>query len=162
MAAAHVISTERFIVGGTNGRERNMSQVSDEKVKRMPRARLLLGCVSCDVLCVKLICPLSGVPCLPFYRPRGSRGYRWEKEEETKGREGLRGSRVFLFPCACPTNMVDRVRDGVFTDPYRAVPWPLSASECVPSYAGEWCGMSEGQATTLRGVDGEVTLCPSL
>ena len=29
--AAHVISTERFIVGGTNGRERDRSQVSDGK-----------------------------------------------------------------------------------------------------------------------------------
>ena len=27
----------------------------------------------------------SGEPCPPFYRPRGSRGYRWEKEEKTKG-----------------------------------------------------------------------------
>ena len=49
----------------------------------------------------------------------------------------LRESRVFLFPCDCPANMADRVRDGVFADPYRAMPWPLSASGCVPSYAGE-------------------------
>ena len=47
-AAAHVISTEkRFVVGGTNGRERDRSQVSNEKVKRTPRAWLLLGCVLC-------------------------------------------------------------------------------------------------------------------
>ena len=32
--------------------------------------------------------PFSGEPCPPFYRPRGSRGYRWEKEENTKGTEG--------------------------------------------------------------------------
>ena len=44
-AAAHVISTERFVVGGTNGRERVRSQVSDGKVERVLRARLLLSCV---------------------------------------------------------------------------------------------------------------------
>ena len=50
-AAARVISTEkRFVVGGINGRERNRSQVSDGRVERMPRARLLLG----YVLCVKI------------------------------------------------------------------------------------------------------------
>ena len=37
-AAVHVINTERFIVGGTNGRERDLSQVSDGKVERVPRA----------------------------------------------------------------------------------------------------------------------------
>jgi len=35
---ARVISTERFIVGGTNGRERDRSQVSDRKVERAERA----------------------------------------------------------------------------------------------------------------------------
>ena len=50
--AARVISTKkRFIVGGTNGRERDRSQVFDGKVDRMPRVQLLLGCV----LCVELI-----------------------------------------------------------------------------------------------------------
>ena len=38
MAAARVISTEKFIVGVTNGRERDMSQVSDKKVEWMLRA----------------------------------------------------------------------------------------------------------------------------
>ena len=37
-ATAHVISTERFVVGVTNGRERDMSQVSDGKVERALRA----------------------------------------------------------------------------------------------------------------------------
>ena len=32
-AAAHVINTERFIVGGTNGRKRDRSQVSDGKIE---------------------------------------------------------------------------------------------------------------------------------
>ena len=48
---ARVIALKRFVVGGTNGRERDRSQVSDGKVKRTPRAQLLLGCV----LCVELI-----------------------------------------------------------------------------------------------------------
>ena len=30
----------------------------------------------------------SGEPCPPFSRPRGEQGYRWEKEENTKGIEG--------------------------------------------------------------------------
>ena len=82
MATARVISTKRFVVGGTNGRERDRSQVSDGKVERALRARLLLSCVLCGAWCVDLIRPLSGVPYPPFYRPRGSRDYRWEKEEK--------------------------------------------------------------------------------
>ena len=37
-ATAHVISTERFIVGVTNRQERDRSPVSDGKVERMLRA----------------------------------------------------------------------------------------------------------------------------
>ena len=33
ITAARVISTEKFVVGVTNGRERDKSQVSDEKVE---------------------------------------------------------------------------------------------------------------------------------
>ena len=51
---ARVINTKRFVVGGTNGRERDRSHVSDGRVERMPRALLLLGCVLCDVLCMKI------------------------------------------------------------------------------------------------------------
>ena len=43
--AAHVISIESFVVGGTNGRERDRSQVSDGKVEWVLRAWLLLSCV---------------------------------------------------------------------------------------------------------------------
>ena len=32
-AATHVISTEKFVVGVTNGRERDRSQISDGKVE---------------------------------------------------------------------------------------------------------------------------------
>ena len=42
VAAARVISTEKFIVGVTNGRERERSQVSDGKVEWVLRAWLLL------------------------------------------------------------------------------------------------------------------------
>ena len=44
-AAAHVISTKRFVVGSTNGQERDRSQVSDGKVEWMPRGWLLLSYV---------------------------------------------------------------------------------------------------------------------
>ena len=43
-AAARVISTEGFVVGGTNGRERDRSQVSDGRVERTLRAESLLSC----------------------------------------------------------------------------------------------------------------------
>ena len=100
-----------------------------------------------------------GCPALPFIDQGGSRGYRWEKEEKKlKVEKVLRGSRVFLFPCACPANMADHVRDYVFVDPYRAMPWPLSASGCVPSYTDGRCGVLESRAVTLRGVDKEVTI----
>ena len=64
-AVARVISTEKFIVGGTNGRERDRSQVSDGKMERALRAWLLLSCVLCDMWCVESI-PLVGCPALPF------------------------------------------------------------------------------------------------
>ena len=49
MAAARVISTEKFVVGVTNGRERDRSQVSSGKKEWVLRAQLLLGHVL--VLC---------------------------------------------------------------------------------------------------------------
>ena len=38
VVAARVICTEKFVVGGTNGWERDRSQVSDGKVERVTRA----------------------------------------------------------------------------------------------------------------------------
>ena len=48
---ARDISIENVRSRGTNGRERERSQVSDGIVKRTLRARSLLGCMR-DVLCV--------------------------------------------------------------------------------------------------------------
>jgi hypothetical protein len=45
MAVARVISTEKFIVGVINGRERDRSQVSDGKIEWVPRAKSLLSYV---------------------------------------------------------------------------------------------------------------------
>ena len=45
VAAARVISTEKFVVGVTNGRERDRSQVSDRKDEWVLRAWLLLSYV---------------------------------------------------------------------------------------------------------------------
>ena len=45
MAAARVISTEKFIVEVTNGRERDGSQVSDVKVEWVQRAWSLFSYV---------------------------------------------------------------------------------------------------------------------
>ena len=45
MAAAYVTSTKKFIVGVTNGRERDRSQVSGGKIEWVPRAWSQLGYV---------------------------------------------------------------------------------------------------------------------
>ena len=45
MAAARVICTEKFVVGVTNGRERERSQVFDGKVEWVQRACSLLSYV---------------------------------------------------------------------------------------------------------------------
>ena len=82
---------------GTNGRESDRSQVSDEKVEWMLRAWLLLSYVLCEAWCVLSIGPLSEVPCLPFYRPRGTRDYRWEKGEKPEAKKVLRRCWVILF-----------------------------------------------------------------
>ena len=65
------------------------------------------------------------------------------KRKKPKVEKVLRENRVFLFPYACPANMADHVRNGVFIDPYRAMPWPLVASGRIPSYTGGWCDMPE-------------------
>ena len=96
--AARVISTERFVVRSTNCRERDRSQVSDEKVERVLRTRLLLSCVLCDAWCVELIRPLSGVPCPPFYRSKGSRDLQTgERKKKPEAKKVLRRRRVFIF-----------------------------------------------------------------
>ena len=51
------------------------------------------------------------MPCLSFYRPRGSRDYRWEKEEKPKAKEVLQRYRVFFFLCASPIDMAGGARD---------------------------------------------------
>ena len=58
-----------------------------------------------------MICPLSGVPCLPFYGPRGSRDYKWEKGEQPEAKKVLRRCRVFLSLRASPADMADGARD---------------------------------------------------
>ena len=77
----------RFIVGGTNGWERERSQVPDGIIKRMPRALLLLGCT----VRVRMLArppPLVGSPTLPFINKGGAGVYRWGKRENTKSAQG--------------------------------------------------------------------------
>ena len=62
-------------------------------MERSKRAQLLLSYVLC-----RIDAPLSGVACPPFYRPRGSRDYRWEKEEKLEAEKVLQRCWVFLFP----------------------------------------------------------------
>ena len=80
----------RFIVGGTNGWERERSQVPDGVVERTPRAMLLLGCmVHVRVLARPELIPLVGSPALPFIDKGGGAGvYRWGKRKNTKSVEG--------------------------------------------------------------------------
>ena len=53
----------------------------------------------CDVCCVvhQKSVPLVGSPTLPFIGQGGSRGYRWEKEENTKSIEGPSKDPVLPF-----------------------------------------------------------------
>ena len=54
----------------------------------------------CDVCCFvrqKLV-PLVGSPALPFIDQEGSRGYRWENEENTKSIEGPSKDLGLPFP----------------------------------------------------------------
>ena len=51
-----------------------------------PGGRLAV-CDVCCFVCQKSV-PLVGSPALPFIDQGRSRGYRWEKEENTKGIEG--------------------------------------------------------------------------
>ena len=74
----------------------------------------------CDVCCVvhQKSVPLVGSPALPFIDQGGSRGYRWEKEENTKGIEGPSKDPGLL-------NMADRVRSDMFVDLRRPCPGPI-------------------------------------
>ena len=53
----------------------------------MCQTKLSMSSSMCE-LSVKSQSPLVGSPALPFIDQGGSRGYRWEKEENTKGIEG--------------------------------------------------------------------------
>ena len=85
-----------FVVGVTNGRERERSQVSGERSEWVLRARLLLGCAFVSCSCADLYRilmgrsvgdPLYGALCFPFYRSWESTGYSGGKgEEREKGR----------------------------------------------------------------------------
>ena len=77
-----------FIVGGTNGRERDRSQVFDGKVEKTPRARLLLGCVlkMIDQKSVLLV----GCPALPFIDQGGVGVIDGRKRNSVLDRSGCR------------------------------------------------------------------------
>ena len=64
-----------FVVGGTNGRERERPQVPDGVIGRTPRALLELGRVVrvCVLTCSESIhLPLVGSPTLPFIGQGGA------------------------------------------------------------------------------------------
>ena len=74
---------------GTNGRERETglrSLMEWLKGYQEPGAHLAV----CDVCCFvrQKSVPLVGSPALLFIDQEGSRGYRWENEENTKSIEG--------------------------------------------------------------------------
>ena len=96
-AAARVISTERFVVGGTNGRERDRSQVSDGKDERALRAWLLLGYMLCDAWCVELIPLLVGCPALPFIDQGGAGITDGRKRKNQRQRRSFKGAVSSFF-----------------------------------------------------------------
>ena len=63
---------KRFVVEGTNGQERDGSQVSDGKVERTPRSRLLLGCLLSIKMIGQKLVPLVGCHALPFIDQGGA------------------------------------------------------------------------------------------
>ena len=139
--------------------------VSDGMVERTLRARSLFGCMS-DVLCVELISqkvyPFSGVPCPPFYRPRGSRGYRWEKEENAEGIEGLLRELGLPFslclPCLTWQTVLEVACSLILVGHALA-----SFSKWVRPILHRWTVRRGGEPSYDRlGVIGEVTIRPSL
>ena len=71
----------------------------------------------CDVPCRESI-PLSGVSYFPFYRPRESMSYRWEKRGKREAKEALQGHRIFLFLHVGPTDMAGGDRNSPMLDAY--------------------------------------------
>ena len=70
------------------------------------KGRQELSCCLAVSCLSKTISPLSGVPYPPFYRPRGSRVYRWEKEEKTKVEKVLQGARSSFTHVPCNTSVL--------------------------------------------------------
>ena len=59
--------------------------IGPKSLMERSKGRQELGCCLA-VCCVwNRFVVFGGVPCRAFYRPRGSRDYRWEKEEKTRG-----------------------------------------------------------------------------
>ena len=112
---------------GTNSRERDESQISDGMIEKVAESLVAAQpCVKYRV-CVQLLRPVSvplvGGPALPFIDQRGSKGYRSEKEENTKGIEGpSREPSLPFFHVSALLNMADCVRGGVFADLRRPCP----------------------------------------
>ena len=79
-AAARVISTERFVVGVQTVERGTCPKSLMERSKCVESSVAAQQCVMWCVRC-EIDPSLSGVPCLPFYRSRGSRSYRREKKE---------------------------------------------------------------------------------
>ena len=75
-----------------------MSQVSDGKIERTPKARLLLGCV----LCVESIRHFNGVPCPPFIDQGGAGITDGRKRKKLEGREGPSKELGLPFPLCLP------------------------------------------------------------
>ena len=108
-AVAHVISTKRFVVGCTNGRERDMSQVSDGRNEWVPRARSLLGCVFVVWWIDRIRVPIDAMPFIErpafsFIDQGKARVIVEGKEEDKKEKKSSRitGS-FFSFTWVLPT-----------------------------------------------------------
>ena len=67
-------------------------------MERLKGCQELDCCLAVWVMCVESIHPFSGVPCPPFYRPRGEQGLQMGEREKTRGKEGPSKAQGLPFP----------------------------------------------------------------
>ena len=87
-----LLALKRFVVGVQTVERGTCPKSLMERSKCVESSVAAQQCVMWCVRC-EIDPSLSGVPCLPFYRSRRSRGYRREKKENQRPRMSFEGAR---------------------------------------------------------------------